>query len=143
GKVDQPVQHMANGKPVEPIVNNDNPPVVGPAARLHLSLGDWAKFAADQLKGAAGKDGLVKAATYKLLHEAPFKEQDAYTPGAWIAKKYPLGVILNHDGSNSVNYCTAALIPSKDVAFLVVTNQGGEVATKACQLALEEVIKMT
>ena len=67
GKIDQPLPHNEAGKPVEPGPGADNPPVFGPAGRVHCSLGDWGKFIADQLKGARGKKGLLPAAAYKKL----------------------------------------------------------------------------
>jgi len=55
GEVDQPWGHGAKweaGQRNGPAV--DNPPVLGPAGRVHCKLEDWAKFVADQLRGAAG-----------------------------------------------------------------------------------------
>ena len=40
-----------------------------------------------------------------------------------------------------MNYCAALLIPGKGVGLLVVTNQGGESATKGCQEARNEIVK--
>jgi CubicO group peptidase (beta-lactamase class C family) len=124
GQVDQPWPHRPDGKPVEPGPFADNPPLIGPAGRVHCSLPDWARFIADQLKGAAGERGLLEAATYKRLHTAPFRDK-SYTPGGWGVIEGPLGTALGHDGSNTMNYATALLFPAKGVAVLVVTNQGG------------------
>jgi CubicO group peptidase (beta-lactamase class C family) len=140
GKVDQPLQHGDDGKPVEPGPNADNPPVMGPAGRVHCTLGDWGKFMADQLKGARGEKGLLPGEAYKKLHQPLAKGLD-YTPGGWLYYKLPTGVILSHDGSNTQNYAAAILIPSKDIAILIVTNQGGKKANVACHQLRDALLK--
>lgn len=129
GKVDQPWSHDSAGKPTEPGPNSDNEPVMGPAGRVHCSLGDWAKFVADHLAGANGKDGLLPAAAYAKLHEA-VKEEN-YSPGGWLSFRGPNGLLLTHDGSNTRNYATLFVFPKRDVAILVVCNQGGDAGKKA------------
>jgi hypothetical protein len=34
-------------------------------------------------------------------------------------------LVFGHDGSNTINYCTALVIPDRQLAFCVMTNQGG------------------
>ena len=140
GKIDQPLPHDEAGKPVEPGPNADNPPVFGPAGRVHCTLGDWGKFVADQLKGSKGEKGLLPAAAYKKLQTPSAKGLD-YTPGGWQYYKLPAGVILGHDGSNTLNHATAILVPSKDVAILIVTNQGGKKAGLACHQLRDALMK--
>jgi CubicO group peptidase (beta-lactamase class C family) len=152
GRIDQPLPHGEDGQPVELGKLADNPPVMGPAGRVHCSLADWARFVADQLNGAAGKDGLLSAADYKRLHE-PAVWGEAYTPGGWIHvstllswmyASSPRGPILMHDGNNKMNYCHALLVPGRDVAVLVVCNQGddrGNKALKATYQVREELMK--
>ena len=58
GEVDQPWGHTQDGQPVAgngPAM--DNPPVLSPAGRVHCTIQDWAKFIADQLRGARGEPG--------------------------------------------------------------------------------------
>ncbi len=128
--VDQPWGHTANGKPV----NNDNAPVLGPAGRVHCSLADWAKFVADQIRGARGQKALLQPETYQKLHRSPFEDKP-YTWGGWLGgdKNPPTGhYVITHDGSNLRNYSTAWVAPDRDLAVLVVANQGGDDARKAC-----------
>jgi CubicO group peptidase (beta-lactamase class C family) len=139
GKIDQPLQHNEDGKPVEPGPMADNPAVMGPSGNVHCSLGDWARFVADQLKGAAGQDGLLPAAAYRRLHE-PAEKGETYTPGGWIYVPAPSGAMLAHDGSNTMNYCTALVMPKRDLAVLVVCNQGIEKAGKAVHAVQKEVL---
>src|SRR5262249_22710662 len=106
----------------------------------HCSLADWSKFVADQLKGARGQAGLLKVDTYKRLHSSPYSDPP-YTPGGWVAKDAPGGLLLVHDGSNGMNYATAFVLPAKDIAILVVSNRGGDAGVKACHDARDAILK--
>ena len=71
GKVDQPWQHTeVDGKwtPVAPGPLSDNPPAIGPGGTVHMSLGDWAKYAIAHLQGARGESRLLKRETWRKLH---------------------------------------------------------------------------
>ncbi|MFQ3594397.1 MAG: serine hydrolase domain-containing protein, partial [Gemmataceae bacterium] len=136
GKRDQPLAHDGKGKAIEPGPRADNPPVMGPAGRLHLSLGDWALFAQDHLAGAKGKGKLLKPETYKRLHQV--QKDETYTLGGWAYELDGGTVVLTHDGSNGGFYCSAALLPGVDLGVLVVCNQGpkpGEAAVRQAMLA--------
>ena len=138
-QVDEPWGHNEKGEPA----NKDNPAVLGPAGRVHAALADWARFIADHIKGGRGEKALLKPGTYQLLHRSAF-EDHAYTRGGWIGgdKKPPTGkYVLGHDGSNLLNYATAWVAPSRDFAVLVVANQGGEEAKKACHEASQQLRK--
>lgn len=138
GKLDQPWPHRKNR---EPMPTNgpriDNLPVLGPAGTVHMSLSDWSKFIAEHLAGGNGRGKLLKPSTYAQLH-APAQEGVAYAYG-WLAldRKWG-GRVLNHHGSNTMNYSVAWLAPEKDFALLACTNQGGDV----CREALDEVVGM-
>jgi CubicO group peptidase (beta-lactamase class C family) len=140
GQIDQPWGHGADGKPVE---NNgpavDNPPVLGPAGRVHCSLADWAKFIADQLRGARGEGALLKPETYRKLHTPPFNGDYAL---GWLVtqRDWGGGTVLTHAGSNTMNFAVVWMAPQRDFAVLAVTNQGGDVAAKACDEAAAALI---
>jgi CubicO group peptidase (beta-lactamase class C family) len=143
GKVEQPWQHTSRGSPVGPGPLSDNPPVIGPAGRVHCSVPDWAKFVADQLRGARGGKALLKPATYKKLHTSPYTRQ-FYTLGGWGGREKDEragGLVLMHDGSNTMNYSSAWLAPERDLAVLVACNQGGPAAQKACHEARDLLIR--
>src|SRR5207248_2506036 len=138
GKVDQPWQHFGDGLRMGPSLYSDNPPVMAPAGTVHCSLPDWARFIADQLRGARGGRALLKAETYKKLHTSPYDDR-FYTLGGWggLAKDERAGgPLLRHDGSNGMSFATAWVAPRRDLAVLVVTNQGDAAAAKACHEAL-------
>lgn len=132
GQIDQPWGHGADGQPAGsngPAV--DNPPVLGPAGRVHCSLADWAKFIADQLRGARGEKALLKPETYQKLHTPPFGGDYAL---GWLVtqRDWGGGTVLTHAGSNTMNFAVVWMAPLRDFAVLAVTNQGGDEAAQAC-----------
>ena len=140
GKIDQPWSHTSLGFPVAkngPTV--DNPPVMGPAGRVHCTIQDWAKFVADQLRGARGESTILKNSSYKIL-QTPAAGGD-YALG-WISVKrgWAGGAVLTHAGSNSMNYAVVWIIPKRGFAVLVCINQGGNVAKKASDDAVRALI---
>ena len=142
-KVEQPWPHGSNGQPIAPGPFGDNPPVMGPAGRVHCSLGDWGKFIADHLRGARGEHALLRPESYTKLHSAPFADV-FYTVGGWGGRakdKRAGGLVLEHDGSNTLNYASAWLAPGRDFAVLIVTNQGMPAGQKGCHEARAEIIK--
>jgi CubicO group peptidase (beta-lactamase class C family) len=142
GKVDQPWQHLESGLRMAPSPYSDNPPVMAPAGTAHCSLPDWARFIADQLRGARGGQGLLKPETYKKLNTSPYADH-FYTLGGWGGSAKDTrggGSLWKHDGSNRMSYATAWVAPARDLAVLVVTNQGGDKAMTACHEARDRLL---
>lgn len=140
GKIDQPWGHHDNGKPVA--FNGpkmDNPLLIAPAGCVHCTISDWAKFAGDQLKGAMGKPGLLKAETYQAIQTPPFG--DDYALGWGVHQRdWGGGEVLTHGGSNTMNYANVWIAPKRDFAFLVCVNQGGDAAFGASDEAIGALI---
>jgi CubicO group peptidase (beta-lactamase class C family) len=143
GQIDQPWPHDADGKPREkngPEV--DNPAVLGPAGSVHCTLSDWAKFIADQIRGARGQDGLLKTKSYREIQMPHFGGDYAL---GWAVSDSDLewvnGKVLYHVGSNTINYALAWVAPQHDVAVLVCTNIGGSNATKATDEISRQMLK--
>jgi CubicO group peptidase (beta-lactamase class C family) len=132
GPPDQPRPHNGQGK-VRPTV--DNPAIMGPSGNVHCSVPDWAKFAADVLRGARGRKGQLTPASYKRLLADPFG--DEYTVGGWV----PVRDGYWHNGSNTVNYAKVHMDPARDVAILVATNQGGSPGRQACDEVVRTLLK--
>ena len=121
GRIDQPWGHVSLfGIPIPE--QEDNVPALGPAGVVHVSIPDWAKFAALHLQGARGNATLVKPETFIRLQTPPENENYAMgwvvqspewasTPGFW------------HNGSNTMWYSLLWIFPEKNVALLAVTNQ--------------------
>ncbi|MCX7014107.1 MAG: serine hydrolase [Candidatus Sumerlaeota bacterium] len=142
GQIDQPWPHRANGQPMPRNGPNvDNPPLIGPAGRVHCSIQDWAKFIADQLRGLRGEPALAKPSTYEALATSP--GETGYGFGWIVAKRdWAGGKALNHAGSNTMNFCVAWLAPERDFAVLVCVNQGGGDVPKAADQAVAALIKL-
>lgn len=126
--------------PVEPGPDADNPPALGPAGTVHLSMSDYAKFAADHIAGERGVDGLVSAETYERLHEQ--------APGTasglgWLlgVRVWASGIALHHEGSNLLWYANVWLAPERDVGLFAVTNAGEERAFQATDAAISALIE--
>jgi CubicO group peptidase (beta-lactamase class C family) len=142
GRIDQPWPHGEDGKPAEqngPDV--DNPPVLGPAGTVHCPLADWTRFVADQLRGGRGEKALLRPETYKILQTPPFGGE--YALGWLVAdREWGGGAVLSHNGSNTMNFAVVWIAPARDFAVLVVCNQGGQAAFKACDEAASKLIKL-
>ena len=142
GKEDQPWPHDKDGQPMP--ANGpatDNPPSLGPAGTCHTTLADYARFAADHLRGAAGKKALLPASLYTDLH-TPAQGED-YAMG-WTAttRDWAGGKVLTHNGTNNMNYFVAWLAPLKGFAVIAACNQGGDPAAKACDAVCAALISM-
>lgn len=140
GRIDQPWPHTADGKPAAgngPAM--DNPPVMGPAGRVHCTIQDWARFVQDQLRGAEGKPALLKPETYRRMQTPPFAGDYAL---GWLAvdRGWAGGLALNHAGDNTMNFANVWIAPEKDFAVLVCVNQGGEKGFKASDKAVGKLI---
>lgn len=142
GEIDQPWGHTASGDPVPgngPMM--DNPPVMGPAGRVHCTIQDWGKFVIDQLRGIRGQEALLKEASYKILHAPPFRGN--YALGwAVMNRGWGGGRVLSHAGSNTMNYSVIWMAPLRDFAILLCTNQGGDTAAKALDAAAGALIQV-
>jgi CubicO group peptidase (beta-lactamase class C family) len=125
GQLDQPWGHSSRGQPVAtngPMA--DNPPVLGPAGRMHCTLDDWGRFIADLLRGLRGEaPALLTPASYRMVLSAPFSGD--YSLG-WtvIERSWAGGAALNHCGCNTMFYANAWVAPQRGFAILVCANQG-------------------
>jgi len=142
GKLDQPLQHtlfLGVHRSIEPGPLADNPAVIAPAGTVHCSVVDWAKFVQEHLRGDEGLGGILQPATFKKLHTPPYGD---YAFG-WLVVDRPWagGKALTHAGSNTQNFAVVWMAPLKDFAVLVMTNQGGDKAEKACDDAAAALIQ--
>jgi CubicO group peptidase (beta-lactamase class C family) len=142
GKVDQPWPHFSNGKPAPGNGSAmDNPPVMGPAGRVHCTIQDWAKFIQDQLRGARGEPALLKPASYRALHTPPPGGDYA---GGWIVleRDWGGGTVLHHGGDNTMNCANVWVAPRKNVALLICVNQSGNTAFRATDEAVGALMEL-
>jgi CubicO group peptidase (beta-lactamase class C family) len=96
GKVDQPWGHTSKLLPTQ----NDNPPAIAPAGRVHCSLNDLARYTISQMEGERN-GGLLKAETFCKLHTPP---ADADYACGWrvLKRRWAGGNALTHNGSNTM-----------------------------------------
>ena len=94
----------------------DNPPVMGPAGRLHLSLEDWARF--QQVFLTAGGDFLTPESVERLLTPA-----QAQSPG-WAPARGMAHVSMGQQGSNTFWVATALIDRDRERTAMVVCNDG-------------------
>lgn len=139
GMVDQPWGHRGSGDEVRPTLQ-DNAPVLGPAASVHCSVPDWAKFAALHLGGERGRPRLLKPETFRTLHTPPPGFDYA---GGWMVgdRSWAAGRVLTHNGSNRFFFSSIWLAPARDIAILVATNQGDESCQAACDQSVEALVR--
>jgi CubicO group peptidase (beta-lactamase class C family) len=130
GRVDQPWGHLIEDGRLKSL-QFDNPALMSPAATVHCSVPDWAKFVSLHLQGEQGKARLLKAETFKELHTPPDKQEYAF---GWYVLERPWagGLVLNHAGSNAMWVSEVWIAPRRDFAILIATNQGGKEAIVAC-----------
>jgi D-alanyl-D-alanine carboxypeptidase len=142
GKIDQPWGHTAPGKPVGGNgPGMDNPPVLGPAGRIHCTVQDWARFLADQLRGARGQPALLKPETYRILHTPPAGGNYALGWGVQ-EREWGGGTVLQHAGDNTMNFANVWVAPRRDFAVLACLNRSGDKAFLASDDAISSLIKI-
>lgn len=145
GRLDAPWQHVANSKgeftPIDAGRYGDNPPALAPAGRIHMAIGDWARFVQAHILGDS-VGGLVSAATFRKLHTPPFG--DDYALGWGITKRpWANGAAWVHSGSNNQNFAVVWVAPARRFAVLVATNAAGPGVDRACDDVAGAVIRGT
>ena len=148
-----PWPHREDGTPVTPGRFADNPPSIGPAGTIHASIGDWAEYIIEHLRGSHGKNGqLLKAETYQRLHQGRRIDdsgENEYSLGwvvvyrSWAKGKSPgdKGRCLHHAGSNNSWFALAWLAPERDFAVIATTNIGGDAIFKKIDAVIWAVIQ--
>jgi CubicO group peptidase (beta-lactamase class C family) len=147
GQVDATLGHfIIDGKPKAMLAgpNGDNPLILGPAGTIHMSVLDFAKWAAWQAGEGKRPPALVSPEILKMLHTPVIDtgvREDA-APGTPKTGKYALGwgqvleswapePALTHTGSNNANLAVVTIWPQNDFGFVIMTNIGGKGADAA------------
>ncbi len=143
-EIAQPWGHAQTGETLKPIAPStagaDNPAALGPAGTVHLSLADWAKFAAAHASGAAGRPTpFLKPESWSILHD-DFYQQDYALGWATGQRPWAGGSILTHGGSNGLWFAVIWIAPGRNAAFMAVTNAANEHAAPACDEAIVEAL---
>lgn len=143
GGTDQPWGHRVEGfvlTPMPPGSSADNPPAVGPGGIVHMSIGDFARYAAWHVDEARRDQRLLQRASFQKLHTA-LAGQD-YALG-WVTAERPWGGgrVLTHSGTNTMNFAVMWVAPERDFAVVAATNAGGAEAEKGCDRAVSALIQ--
>jgi CubicO group peptidase (beta-lactamase class C family) len=129
GAVDEPWGHTRKFVITVPL-QEDNPPVIGPAGRVHCSLDDLARFTIFHMqRGQAGS--LLKPETLAKLH-TPLCGGDYACGWVVMMRGWAGGKALMHNGSNMMWFVVMWLAPEKDFSVVVGTNIAGPGAEKGC-----------
>jgi CubicO group peptidase (beta-lactamase class C family) len=141
GKVDQPWGHAREALSIVP-VQQDNPPSISPAGRVHCSLADLARYAVCHLHGEQ-QGGLLKPETFRKLHTPPKAGPANDYAFGWFSVKraWAGGQALTHNGSNTMWYVVMWLAPKKDFAVIVATNTGVGDTFQGCDEVAAKMIK--
>jgi CubicO group peptidase (beta-lactamase class C family) len=113
--------------------------VFGPAGRVHLSLTDYAKFARVFLTEGGG---WISPQSLGKLARPWDGSKEGYALG-WQYSDYrgwADGPMLAHEGSNTLWRTLAMIAPAKPLAYLLVTNCGGDAGQRAVQLMAARLI---
>jgi CubicO group peptidase (beta-lactamase class C family) len=116
---DQAWQHETqDGKPVPMFA--DNPPVLGPAGRVHCSVIDWLKYANVYLRIT---DGLVSVESLRNL-QTPSSVYSGYALGWGVGEADARRLReLSHRGSNTLSDSKIRISPSRGVVIAAMVNQ--------------------
>lgn len=152
GRSDAPVGHRADGSAVAPGPGDDNPATIAPAGTVHMSIGDWAKFAAVHASRGARAPASLAKVDWKRLQQPPEESlrDDSRCAMGWISTERAWakgtgpkdrGEVLMHAGSNTMWYAVVWIAPERDLVLLACTNQGGPAADQACDDAVSSLLK--
>ena len=131
--IDQPRGHRRGNdgvnRPVEPGPWADNPPFLGPAGTLHLTISDLARYAQEHLRGELGTSLLLEPETFRFLHQPQGDAGDSEQEGGgyalgWVVEDqdWAGGRTIWHNGSNTMWYALVVLIPERSRGIALATN---------------------
>jgi D-alanyl-D-alanine carboxypeptidase len=116
-------------RPVPRDWRGDNPPALGPAGTVHMTVLDLVRFGNEHAKMESGRSTLLRAETARILHEAGGED---YALG-WNRQTLKGRPLLLHEGSNTSWFALLMVAPQDGWSVAVVTNGGralgGEGAT--------------
>ena len=142
GKIDQPWGHFGHEAPFKPIApgpNADYPPAIGPAATVHMSIADFARYAQWHVDGARGHGTLLKPESFRKLQTPPDGQE--YAMGWAVTKRrWAGGTALMHTGENTMFYAEMWLGPGENTCFVAACNADCYEAGAACDEAIRMLI---
>jgi D-alanyl-D-alanine carboxypeptidase len=95
----------------------DNPPVLGPAGTVHISMADYARYLQAHIDGARGEaSDYLGPDSWEILQTAQFGS--SYAMGWGVG-----GGMLRHSGSNTLWLVQTVIVPDEDVGAVVALNR--------------------
>jgi len=143
GKVDQPWGHLGEIgelRPVPPGPQADNPPAIGPAATVHASLVDFARYADWHADWRRAEPRLLTEETFNHLHHCLPGQEYAF---GWLVEErdWAGGDVLWHTGSNAMFYAVMWVAPDREATFVAATNAAYSEASDGCNDAIVALIR--
>ena len=122
--------------PMDPGGIADNPEILGPAGRIHLSLGDYGRFLSVFLREG---QPLISRASFRHLLTPP-TEGGSYA-GGWGLQRGRNGALnmLVHEGSNTFWHAIAAVYLDEGIAVAAIANEAGAQARSAALAMMKRV----
>lgn len=96
------------------------PDIASAAGDVSISILDYGKFLQANLIGLSGKDTVLKAATYEVLH--PCVDSMMQYGVGWGLREHEGYKVSRHNGSAGTFYCTALVFREKDLALGIMMN---------------------
>ena len=134
GQLDQPLGHTLIDGEYQSVFL-DNPAILDPAGRVHMSLNDIAAYASFHLKGKSGDVTLLSSDVMQELYRG--RTPEGSVDPEEISQFYALGWIVDtgndtamHDGSNTFWYAVLVIDFRRDFAMFVVTNSPVDTASE-------------
>ena len=135
-QIDQPWGHNKSNGEWQPS-QLDNIEEIGPAGTIHCSIEDWAKFISIYLK--QNNTAILERRLIEKLIEPVGK----YACG-WVVEYQDRagGLVLAHNGSNSIWYAGIWVAPELNRAFIAGTNSFDDNTEGIIQAAINNLIKI-
>lgn len=125
----RPSGHVPDGKGWKPHkLGGQLGMMIAPAGDIWCSLGDLARFCRAHLDGLRGRNGLLKSATVKRLHEGTPEDPGGpiYACGWSVGPLPETSVRHGHNGSNGTFRAEMALFVEQGLVAVSIVNSGGE-----------------
>ena len=119
--------------PVNPSGIADDPAVFGPAARVHLSLPDYAAFLRLFISG--GEGGYLSRDTLRRLADPRTDSGDGPAMGLMVSPErgWAKGPVLSAQTSSGFWSCNVAIGPARGLAIVALCNAGGPTGAAATE----------
>ena len=102
------------------------PAIIAPAGDVNMAITDYARFVQLHLRGLEGRPELLSSASFTRMHTP----NGDYALG-WVVQLIDGVKSSAHEGSAGTFYAIVVVQPTRDLAVVVLTNAGTDVAEQA------------